>query len=478
MIENNSTFVYPFFTEAQNNAYIKLLDFIDSPYNQNDFKRALSGYGGTGKSFLLKYLITDCHIPKSRIKIAAPTHKACRILRESVEESLDAENINTIHSDLGLQPNYDLENFKEDDLKFTMQGKLKIKECDLYIIDEASMVNSNLLNTIYKLAKQFKIKIILSGDKDQLCPVGEYNIPAFSDIQTVELNQIVRQKEDSPILPCLRMLREDIENHTTRFIDIIDSLRGKEEYNNSGGYSILNTQDFSEKITESFKDMCNPGDIKVLAFTNKTVSFWNNFIRNTVLEKDYTNPISLGELVTSYTTILNKKMNPIINKSEDYIIASLLKCIHPSYFIPVLQVRFKTFDGELTTPIYILDSTNKKALEDYTEYRYKLFAKAVKTSDKDERKAAWRKYFIFKDSMLLYSDISSIEHNITFNKTIDYGYALTAHKSQGSTYNEVFVDAEDIIYSDVLQRYKNIDEINRRLYVAISRTKNKVYIKI
>lgn len=47
---------------------------------------------------------------------------------------------------------------------------------------------------------------------------------------------------------------------------------------------------------------------------------------------------------------------------------------------------------------------------------------------------------------------------------------------QGSTYTNVFVDLNDICFSDTGMMRDNKDEMLRRLYVAISRAKNEVII--
>ena len=62
------------------------------------------------------------------------------------------------------------------------------------------------------------------------------------------------------------------------------------------------------------------------------------------------------------------------------------------------------------------------------------------------------------------------ENRLIKKKTFDYGYCITSHKSQGSSYNNIFVDIKDI--------NKCIDDVERRQmqYVAISRTFNDVYI--
>lgn len=72
------------FTEGQRKAYVELIDWINAAYNPNDNKRALIGPAGTGKTYLVRALITNSNLSYSTIGVAAPTHKACRVLQESI----------------------------------------------------------------------------------------------------------------------------------------------------------------------------------------------------------------------------------------------------------------------------------------------------------------------------------------------------------------------------------------------------------
>ena len=64
------------FTNDQSKAYNELIGFINAPYNKNDYKRALIGAAGTGKTYLVKALIQNSNMSYSTIGLAAPTHKA------------------------------------------------------------------------------------------------------------------------------------------------------------------------------------------------------------------------------------------------------------------------------------------------------------------------------------------------------------------------------------------------------------------
>lgn len=72
------------FTKDQSKAYDALIEWIEKPFDSRDYKRALIGPAGTGKTYLVKSLISNCKISYSKIGLAAPTHKATRVLRNSI----------------------------------------------------------------------------------------------------------------------------------------------------------------------------------------------------------------------------------------------------------------------------------------------------------------------------------------------------------------------------------------------------------
>ena len=149
------------FTDDQRKAYESLIKFINSPYDVNDYKRALIGAAGTGKTYLVKALIKNCGASYSTIGLAAPTHKACRVLSESI--SIPNIKINTLQSDLGLRLNFDVEKFDIDNPPFDPKGRIKIGDYKLYIVDESSMINRGLCMFLEKTCKTNHCKIIYIG---------------------------------------------------------------------------------------------------------------------------------------------------------------------------------------------------------------------------------------------------------------------------------------------------------------------------
>lgn len=149
------------FTDDQKKAYKELIDFIDSPFDAKDYKRALVGAAGTGKTYLVKALILNSSMSYSLIGLAAPTHKACRVLNESIR--ITGIKASTIQSDLGLRLNFDIDKFDPNHPPFDPRGKIKVGNYKLYIVDESSMINRGLCSFLEKTCVTNKCKIIYIG---------------------------------------------------------------------------------------------------------------------------------------------------------------------------------------------------------------------------------------------------------------------------------------------------------------------------
>ena len=68
------------FTKGQSEAIKGLIEFFDSPYDNNKRIYGLTGAPGVGKTFVTKYIVNKCKLPNSCIKATSLTHKACRVL--------------------------------------------------------------------------------------------------------------------------------------------------------------------------------------------------------------------------------------------------------------------------------------------------------------------------------------------------------------------------------------------------------------
>lgn len=466
------------FTNDQMKAYEALIEFINAPYVPGDYKRALVGPAGTGKTYLVKALIKNCGLSYSVIGLSAPTHKACRVLNESI--GIPNVKVNTLQSDLGLRINFDVDKFDISSPPFDPRGRIKIGDYKLYIIDESSMINRGLCMFLEKTCISNKCKIIYIGDSSQLAPVNEKYSSAFKGTKTFKLTQVVRQGDDNPISYLLDLLRYDIEHKSFNFLNYINNNRSKFNEDNTKGYRVCNPKEFDEIVYNNFNDeelTRNVDYTKVIAYTNNTVSTWNKFIRNSIIKDADKSVITKNDLIISYVTIVNQFNEAVIKNSEEYILKDVVNYTHPKYQLKGFMVRFIAIHGGTnTTPLFILDHKDNFTMQMYVKTSNELI-EAAKSSNAKVRAQKWRDYYEFKESCLLLTNIISSTGKILFSRDLDYGFSLTSHKSQGSTFDTTLVDVNDIVFDKYGNPYTDAEEVNRRLYVACSRSKNKLYLK-
>lgn len=466
------------FTKDQQVAYNEIISWLNEDYADNDFKRALVGPAGTGKTYLVKAIITNCGYSHSTIGLAAPTHKACRVLNESI--NLSTVKVNTLQSDLGLRLNYEGDNFSIDNPPFDPRGKIKINGYKFYIVDESSMINRSLMMLLEKHIKANKVKLLYIGDASQLAPVRETYSAAFRGIKTYKLTQIVRQGDDNPISDLLKLLRYDIEHKSFTFLQYIERNRSRYNEDNTKGYCVLSPSEFNSAVYTNFSDSqltTNIDFTKVVAYTNNCVSNWNKYIRNAIIENADKAVLTKNDLIISYTTIVDDFNECIIKNSEEYIINDIVNYVHPRYKLKGFLVKFTAIHGGKTTkPLFIIDHKDTFTMQMYIKLSDD-FINAAKQGNVRNRSALWKEYYEFKESCLLLINVVNREGKILYSRNLDYGFALTAHKSQGSTFDTTLVDVNDIVFDKNGKIYTNAEEINRRLYVACSRCKNKLYLK-
>lgn len=318
-------------------------------------------------------------------------------------------------------------------------------------------------------------------DSSQLYPVNEKYSSAFKGIKTNKLTQIVRQGEDNPISYLLELLRYDIEHKSFKFLEHISRVRSQFNIDNTKGYHVCNPLEFENLVKINFSDeelTKNIDFAKVIAYTNNTVSAWNKFIRNTIIRDADKSVITKNDLIISYVTIVNQFNDCIIKNSEEYILKDVVNYTHPKYGLKGFMVRFTAIHGgSNTTPLFIIDHKDNFTIQMYVKTAREMI-QAAKVASARVRAQRWRDYFSFKESCLLLTNIiNPVTRKIEFGRDLDYGFSLTSHKSQGSTFDTSFVDVNDIVYDKYGNPYSDAEEINRRLYVAASRCRNKLYLK-
>lgn len=461
------------FTKDQLKAYEGLIEFIDKGFVENDYKRALIGAAGTGKTYMIKEVIDKCNLSNSVIGLAAPTHKAARVLKNST-----GIKVSTIASDLGFRLNTDLADFDINNPPFDPLGKRKIGGYKLYIIDEASMVGRSLKTYIENECKKFDCMIIYMGDSYQLPPVKESRSCCFDGVKSYTLNQIVRQEEDNPVSHLLKLLRYDIDHRTWKFLEYINSNRFQFDISQSKGYYTCCREEFEGLVIDGFYSEEFTKDIdtsRLISYTNKAVSNWNKFIRDNIIDSAHKAVLTKNDLLLSYITLVDEFNDAIITNSEDYIIKDITNFTNKDG-IKGFMVRFINVNGGSSTkPLFVVDHSDYSNVAIY----YKLcneYINAAKSAPANNRGHRWKDYFQFKERNLLLVNLLNKYGKIEFSRDLDYGFALTANKSQGSTFKDVYVDVNDIVFMENRTPYSNIDETLRRLYTACSRCRNRLFL--
>ena len=191
-------------TTDQQGAVAAFSDWLTSPADGSPF--VLSGYAGTGKTFLSMRFLAQAEAAGLCWTVVAPTHKAVGVLRSHLAMArLQATWFpSTIHRllRLKLKRQGDLERCEE-----TEQTAGSLENLGLVLVDEASMVDSTLLEIALRCAHPFRTRLVFVGDPAQLPPVGEPTSPVFAMGRSVaaELTEVVRHQ--GPVLQLATGLR-------------------------------------------------------------------------------------------------------------------------------------------------------------------------------------------------------------------------------------------------------------------------------
>ena len=151
----------------------------------------ITGGPGTGKTTVVKGIISIFNDLGMKTVLAAPTGRAAKRMSEAT-----GEEAKTVHRLL------EMERGATDDIRFNRNSRYPLDE-KVIIVDEVSMMDLTLTHALMRALSR-GARLILIGDADQLPSVGAGNI--LSDlidsqaVQTVRLTEIFRQSEDSLIV--------------------------------------------------------------------------------------------------------------------------------------------------------------------------------------------------------------------------------------------------------------------------------------
>lgn len=403
-------------TEDQQNAMNAFIQFLADPI---ETVFVLSGYSGCGKSTFVRVLLDRLPAVMKTVKLINPSYPDYE-LELSATTNKAAENLSnisgtqakTIHSLLGLRVSTDY----TTGMTTLRPSKAAKIENTIIFIDEASYIDRQLLDYIFKLTENCKIVFI--GDPAQLTPVKSSGTPVFNaGFSGAALNEVVRQAAGNPIIDLSTKFRNTV--NTGEFFSFTPD---------GQVIQYLQRSDFNEAIGKEFtRADWKYQDSKILAWTNKCVIGFNHYVRNLVKgDPDF----QVGDYAVCNSFIS-------VNRSN----------IKTDQLVLINDIGMDTVVHGVPGNYFTLDHAHYVFHPKSFQERNDRLKKAKSESD--------------------FGLVAEIE-----STWIDLraAYACTINKSQGSTFDRVFIDLDDI------RRCNSGDQIARMLYVAVSRARYQVFL--
>lgn len=446
---------------------------LEKFFNSEETVFSLQGYAGTGKTTIMK--VFDKYLNNRFFKplYVSPTHKANAVTRANNPEAL----VKTIHSLLGLSPDYDVlkDSFDLSKIKFSSQSGINnTVQGTIIIVDESSMLEDSLADHLVEEAKKNGNRIIFIGDPAQLSPVGQITeSKALNYSGKVELTKVERTG-DNAILKDATSLRE---NNTLSYITDLNDKGDGIIYTNKPA-----TLDFFLKNIVNKNNFKNPLELRILTGENKYIPTYNKLIRN-ILFGENAPQLVKGDILMGYSnekrTRDPKKPYEIIN-SGDYIVDEISDLTEK--VVPYTDNKIKVFGYKVSlknaydnsnVETFILDSNNNAnsiAATQMANLVNRLWSRRSELISEGRRKEASKiidTINSINNSFSTMFDVKDQYGKIIRYKTFDYAYTQTVHKSQGATYNNV------VVLEDTFNKFSD-SEKQKLKYVALTRAKNKV----
>lgn len=455
-------------TAGQETAKKAILNFIKTADASKGEYFTLTGKAGTGKTTLIQEVIREIakDNPYQRFVVSALAHKAVQVIYGKTKKSSKFVSASTVASLLGMKLDQETGEFKQ-----VKGGKIKIKPDSILFVDEASMLNEQNIKYLMDAAIRTNSKVIFLGDPGQLPPIRTGNLvkygtdslsPVFKtqkDEYSAGLTERVRQGEGSPILDYADTFwnYSTTEGQTDRRVNDEDMSRVE---NAQGSIEFINEQQV-DKIVPLFKQAVetnNPSLIKVVAYHNNTVNQWNQIIRRKVYGDEYSpNPLpgDILMMTDTYNDPASDDAKPLLFNSEDISVISTGP-IRTVYRVQLMDATIKDARGEIITVPLIIPT--KKNIDEFNNNKRLLWNEAQKYKNTDRGK--------YKRALDMYWSYG------TEWAHVEYGYAITSHKSQGSTYDVSIVDSADINSNGFMSDISKA----RSIYTAITRARNSAVI--
>ena len=453
------------YTSDQREALGTLYEYIEEPSPYALF--LLTGYAGTGKTFLLRTIADLAQRAGLRVELMASTGRAAKVLSAST-----GRPASTIHRTIYRASTQ----MQEEGGSFQL-GRVSGATPTLFIVDEASMISGdtgemtpfgsgNLLDDLLSYVwSADEAKLIFVGDTAQLPPVGTPLSDALNaevltsryglHVYGMELREVVRQKRGG-ILHNATQLRELLDEYADE--DPEEILPIHLETEGWRGIFPVEGGTFIETLDEAYRKY-GEEECLVICPSNKLALECNHAIRSSVLFYEE-EPVVRGERLivarNNYHCTKRPDRSDFIANGEIIEVQRIGRHYY-EYGLHFADATIYLPDRDDSLDVRLLLTS----LEDPTPQRsqaerQRLF-ELIAADYADIPSATDRRKAIRRDPFW-----GALE--------VKYGYAVTAHKAQGGQWACVFVDLSFVGY---LPEDRNLV---RWIYTAITRATKRVYL--
>lgn len=452
--------------EGQRIAIDKITKFLTS--DSDEF--LLKGRGGTGKTTIIKKALTG--LPKRRVIGATVAYEA----KEVLQENMPGYKTSTMASLLGLVPDYDAktgqvffrERDAEEEEKFRAARKEDpIENKDYIIIDEASMISEFLYNKLLE-KKLPNAKIIFMGDNVQIPPINDEGDSKDSPVWDLtdgvnfaEITERMRQGAESPILGITDAYAENVENMQNDLPSVEDPLTNRiSDFDGKEGVLFLTSkEELINDFINEIKDSNNTKQAVIITARNAPADKLNDNIREKMFNTN--EPYVKGDFIRVNSPYVIDGEVQIPNGFKGKVTAveekgySIPGITLKTYKLTVSYTRIDS-DGKAVPASKSFNTINPKEKLKLKAAINQLAVEAKKyPKGSQQARDAWSNFYSLKGSIV----------------DVGYGYAITSHKVQGSTYNSAYV-----LENDIMSFPGGKEQNNRMMYTAVSRPKKKLVI--
>lgn len=460
------------YNKEQQSAIINAVLFLKTNTDPTQYY-VIEGKAGTGKTTIAKEILKE--FEDESIYVAAVSHKAKGVIKNSFGEDTRGKKFFSIASLLGMK------GINDNDTQTTkFQVGLKVPLLDnppaLLVIDEASMITEDVLKKIIDINSSLSrpFQMLFLGDIGQIQPIRDEQSEFYrthkdllnkkSDIfnskHKSKLITRVRQGEANPILPYADYFWENSQKENPELNPTQHIVRNN-QITDKGSLLFSNSEaEVLSSVIKAVKNAVEKGltnHVKIVTYHVNEKTELNQKIHEALFGKD--SDYSKGDMLILNSPYDLPDVNATMENSSEIQIKSIQDTdvdefgVHTLYLETNGTAYTRTGNEQKDCVIQVV-SRNDIGL--YNQKLQELASHAKRQTNRALKKQAWGDFWEYKGR---YADV-------------DFGYAITAHKSQGSTYDIVVVDEKDIMGTTATSN----QEKSELIYTALTRPRKTAIV--